>query len=52
MEVFEKAGVEIAQMSPEDFADWRALAMETSYKLFVDEVPGGQKLLDMALAVE
>jgi TRAP-type C4-dicarboxylate transport system substrate-binding protein len=50
--VFEEAGVEIAQMSQEDFDAWRALAQETSYKLFVDEVADGQALLDMALAVE
>ena len=52
VEVFKKAGVEIAQMSAEDFAEWRALAQETSYKKFVEEVPDGQELLDMALAVE
>ena len=50
--VFEEAGVEIAEMSTEDFDAWRALAQETSYKLFVEEVPEGQELLDMALAVE
>jgi len=50
--VFRDAGVEIAQMSPEDFAAWRALAQETSYQAFVEEVPDGQALLDMALAVE
>ncbi|SLN65028.1 2,3-diketo-L-gulonate-binding periplasmic protein YiaO precursor [Roseovarius albus] len=52
VEVFEKAGVEIAEMSPEDFAAWRALAQETSYKQFVTDVPDGQALLDMALSVE
>lgn len=52
VEVFEKAGVEIAEMTPEDFAAWRALAWETSYKQFVEDVPDGQALLDMALAVE
>jgi len=51
-EVFRKAGVEIAEMTPEDFAAWRALAQETSYKTFVESVPDGQALLDMALAVE
>lgn len=51
-EVFEKAGVEIANMSAEDFEAWRSLAQETSYKAFVEEVPDGQALLDMALAVE
>jgi len=52
VEVFEKAGVEIAEMSTEDFEAWRAIAKETSLKKFVDEVKGGQDLLDMALAVE
>lgn len=51
-QVFRDAGVEIAQMSPEDFEAWRALAQETSYAKFVAEVEGGQELLDMALAVE
>ncbi len=51
-EVFKKAGVKIAKMSPEDFAAWRALAQKTSYKTFVESVPAGQALLDKALAVE
>ena len=50
--VFADAGVEIAEMSPEDFAAWRAIAQETSYKSFVADVPDGQALLDLALAVE
>lgn len=50
--VFADAGVEIAEMSAEDFDKWRALAQETSYKAFVDETPNGQKLLDLALSVE
>ena len=50
--VFRDAGVEIAQMSSEDFEAWRALAQETSYAKFVEEVEDGQELLDMALAVE
>ena len=50
--VFADAGVEIAQMSAEDFDAWRELAKETSYKQFVAEVPDGQKLLDLALSVE
>lgn len=51
-EVFREAGVEIAEMSAEDFEAWRKLAQETSYASFVSEVPDGQALLDMALAVE
>ena len=52
VEVFKNAGVEIAQMSDEDFTAWREIAKETSYKAFVESVPDGQALLDMALAVE
>ncbi|MFT6639621.1 MAG: TRAP-type C4-dicarboxylate transport system substrate-binding protein [Gammaproteobacteria bacterium] len=52
VEVYRKAGVEIAEMTEEDFAAWRAIAQETSYKAFVADVPDGQKLLDMALAVD
>lgn len=51
-QVFRDAGVEIAQMSQADFDAWRALAQETSYAKFVQEVEGGQALLDMALAVD
>lgn len=51
-EVFEKAGVEIGRMTPEDFDAWRKLAQETSYKAFVEEVPEGQKLLDLAFEVK
>lgn len=51
-QVFSENGVEIAKMSPADFEAWRALAQTTSYASFVAEVPDGQALLDMALAVE
>lgn len=52
VEVFREAGVEIAEMTPTDFDAWRALAQETAYKSFVESVPNGQSLLDMALSVE
>jgi len=52
VDVFREAGVEIAEMTANDFAAWQALAQETSYAAFVAEVEGGQELLDMALAVE
>lgn len=52
VKVFRDAGVEIAEMSPEDFAAWKALAQESSYKAFLEEVPDGQQLLDLAFAVE
>ncbi|MGB3553340.1 MAG: TRAP transporter substrate-binding protein DctP [Jannaschia sp.] len=50
--VFEEAGVEIDDMTEAEFEAWRTLARETSYKAFVEETPGGQELLDLALAVE
>ncbi len=52
VQTFRDAGVEIATMTQEDFNAWREIAKETSYKNFVENVPDGQELLDMALAVE
>ena len=52
VEVFRQAGVEIAEMSSEDFEAWRALAQETSYSAFVEDYPEGQELLDLAFEVE
>ena len=52
VDIFREAGVEIAEMTAEDFAAWQAIANETSYAAFVANVPGGQELLDLALAVE
>ncbi|MEM7490708.1 MAG: TRAP transporter substrate-binding protein DctP [Pseudomonadota bacterium] len=51
-QVFADNGVEIAEMTQEQFDAWRALAQETSYKAFVDETPDGQALLDLALSVD
>ena len=51
-QTFEDAGVEIAEMTPEDFDAWLALAKETAFPAFVEETPNGQELLDMALSVE
>ncbi|MEO0748304.1 MAG: TRAP transporter substrate-binding protein DctP [Pseudomonadota bacterium] len=50
--VFADNGVEIANMTQEEFEAWRALAQETSYKKFVEDTPDGQALLDLALSVE
>ena len=52
VKVFKEAGVKIAQMTAEDFAAWQAIAQDTSYKNFVESVPNGQALLDLALSVE
>ena len=50
--MFREAGVEIAEMTQADFNAWRDIAVETSYKEFVNSVSGGQELLDMALSVK
>jgi TRAP-type C4-dicarboxylate transport system substrate-binding protein len=52
VETFEKAGVEVASMSQEQFNAWLDLAKESSYKIFAEEVPGGDQLIEKALAVE
>ena len=52
VEAYKEAGVEIANMTKEEFAAWQEVAKESSYKKFVEDVPGGQALLDKALAVE
>jgi TRAP-type C4-dicarboxylate transport system substrate-binding protein len=52
-DAFSGAGVELAQMTEEDFNAWLALAKTTSYPAFVEEMPDkGQELLDLALSVE
>lgn len=50
--VIADTGVEIAQMSQQKFDGWRTLAQGKSYKAVVEETPGGQELLDLALSVE
>jgi TRAP-type C4-dicarboxylate transport system substrate-binding protein len=52
IDVYKKAGVEVVKMSAEDAAAWRAIAQDTSYKIFAEEVPGGKELIEKALAVE
>ncbi len=52
VEVFGNNGVEIAEMSAEDFEAWRELAMESSYASFLQDAPDGQRLLDLAFSVE
>ena len=52
VDVFTEAGVEIATMSKDDYDAWLAIAQETSYKNFAEQVEGGKDLIDQALAVE
>jgi TRAP-type transport system periplasmic protein len=52
VQTFEQSGVEVASMSQDQFNAWLDLAEESSYKIFAEEVPGGDKLIEKALAVE
>jgi TRAP-type C4-dicarboxylate transport system substrate-binding protein len=52
IDTFKKAGVEITQMSKADYDAWLAVAKESSYKKFSEEVKGGDKLIESALAVK
>jgi TRAP-type C4-dicarboxylate transport system substrate-binding protein len=52
VQAFEQAGVEVTAMSQEQFNTWLDLAQESSYKIFAEEVPGGEQLIEKALAVE
>ncbi len=49
---YKEAGVEVVEMTKEDYDAWLAVAKESSYKVFSEEVPGGAELIEKALAVE
>ncbi|WP_280549898.1 MULTISPECIES: TRAP transporter substrate-binding protein DctP [unclassified Halomonas] len=52
VDVYKENGVEVVQMSPEDYQAWLDIAKQSSYKTFAENVPNGQALIDAALAVE
>jgi len=52
VKAYQEAGVEIANMSDEEFKAWQDVAQKSSYVKFVEDTPDGQKLLDLALSVE
>jgi len=52
IDTYKKAGVEVVEMSKEDYNAWLELAKQSSYKDFAAKVPGGDKLIEKALAVE
>ncbi|EAU39731.1 hypothetical protein FP2506_13389 [Fulvimarina pelagi HTCC2506] len=52
VEAYKEAGIEVVEMSKENYDAWLAIAQETSYKNFAEKVPNGQQLIDQALAVE
>lgn len=51
-DVFAENGVEVVNLSPEDYQAWLEIAQKSSYKTFSENVPNGQALIDAALAVE
>lgn len=51
-EVYGKAGNKVVDMDQAAFDKWLAVARETSYKNFNENVPNGKQLLDMALSVK
>ena len=52
VDAFEKAGVQVQAMDQAQFDAWLDLAKGSSYKIFAEEVPGGDQLIEKALAVE
>lgn len=52
VETFKTAGVEVVEMSKDNYDAWLALAKESAYKKFAADVPGGKELIDKALAVQ
>ena len=51
-DAYRDAGVELVYMSEKDHAAWIEIAKKTSHKAFAEQVPGGAKLMEMALAVK
>lgn len=52
IDVFKENGVEVVEMSSEDYQSWLDIAQQSAYKNFAENVDNGQALIDAALAVE
>jgi TRAP-type C4-dicarboxylate transport system substrate-binding protein len=52
IDTFKKAGVEVVEMSSDDYQAWLSVAKESSYKTFAEKVKGGEELIAEALAVK
>ncbi len=52
IDIFKESGVEVIELSDEDYAAWMEVAQRSSYKNFAEQVKGGKELLEKALAVE
>ena len=51
-DAYKAAGVKLVYMNAKDHAAWVEIAKKSSHKAFADKVPGGDKLMEMALAVK
>ena len=51
VDAFKKANVEVVELTPAQFGKWREIAQATSYKVFSENVKGGDALIKKALAV-
>ena len=51
-DAYKAAGVKLVYMDAKDHAAWVEIAKKSSHKAFADKVPGGDKLMEMALAVK
>ena len=51
-EAYKAAGVKLVYMDAKDHAAWVDIAIKSSHKAFAEKVPGGDKLMEMALAVK
>jgi TRAP-type C4-dicarboxylate transport system substrate-binding protein len=51
-DAYKDAGVELVYMTAADHAEWIEIAKKTAHKAFAEQVPGGAKLMEMALAVK
>ena len=52
VKVFKEKGVEVVAMNAAQAAAWKAIAQNTSYKIFSEKVKGGAELIKKALAVD
>jgi TRAP-type C4-dicarboxylate transport system substrate-binding protein len=52
IDAYKKAGVEVVEMSKADYDAWLEVAKQSSYRNFAEKVPGGDKLIEKALAVK
>ncbi|MEW5963467.1 MAG: TRAP transporter substrate-binding protein DctP [Pseudomonadota bacterium] len=52
IDVFKKAGVEVIEMSKDDYEAWKKVAESSAYKKFSEDVKGGDALIKKALEVK